>query len=340
MTMRILSIDGGGIRGILPGQMLVSLERKLQEKSKNTNARIGDYFDLVAGTSTGAILAAAYVCPNGKNRPKFSAQEALDFYLEDGDEIFDVGLLRSIGTFGGIRDEKYSAHELERVLEEAFGETKLSELLKPTCLVSYDINRRSPTIFKQHTSVEKKRDFLVRDLLRGSTAAPTYFEAARIYSLPPEKHKYVLVDGGMVANDPALCAYSEAIKFKGVKGIRDMMIVSFGTGTKLKGYAYSEVKDWGPLGWAKPSIDIALAGGPQMTEYYLGQISSTVKNSKYYRIQPRLYDADPSLDNATPENLEKLYNAGRKNSEEYDTKLEKIASLLVNIGKKRLQRMR
>lgn len=332
MAMRILSIDGGGIRGILPGQILVSLEEKLKLKSGNPDARIGDYFDLVAGTSTGAILGAAYVCPDDENktRPRFSAQEAVNFYLEDGDEIFDVGFWRSVGTLGGKSDEKYSADELERVLNEAFGDIRLSELLKPTCFVSYDVTRRLPTIFKQHTALEKNRDFLVRDLLRASTAAPTYFEAARIYSLPPLKQKFVLVDGGMVANDPALCAYSEAVKFEGVSGIKDMVIVSLGTGKKLKGYTYSEIKDWGPLGWAKPSIDIGLEGGPQMTEYYLKQISSTVRRAKYYRIQPELYGADPALDNATPENLENLRDAGIRNAEFHDKTLDEIAQLLID----------
>lgn len=330
--MRILSIDGGGIRGILPGLILVCLEEKLKIKSGNPNARLGDFFDLVAGTSTGAILSAAYVCPNDKGEPKFSAQEAVNFYLEDGDEIFDIGLSHSIASLNGIRDEKHSAKELERVLKEAFGNTKLSELLKPTCFVSYDVDRRVPTIFKQHTAIEKKKDFLVRDLLRGSTAAPTYFEAARIYSLPPLKRKFVLIDGGLVANDPALCAYSEAIKFNGVRGIKDMIIVSIGTGKELKSYQYSKIKDLGTLGWARPAIDIALEGGPQMTEYYLQKIASTVKNSKYFRIQPKLYRADAALDNASRENLNNLRDAGIRNAEVFELELDKITDLLVKIG--------
>lgn len=330
MAMRILSIDGGGIRGILPGMILVELEKKLQNITKNPDARIADYFDLVAGTSTGAILCSAYVCPDAQGKPKFTAQEAVNFYLEDGDEIFDVGLWKTISSLGGATDEKYSAKELERVLTTAFGETKLSELLRPTCFVAYDVSTRLPVIFKQHSAVAKNRDFLVRDVLRGTSAAPTYFETARIYSLPPLPEKFVLVDGGVVANDPALCAYSEAIKFSNVAGIRDMIIVSLGTGKKLQGYSYSEVKDWGPFSWAKPAIDIALEGGPQMTAYYLQQIASTVKNSKYYRIQPELYGADPALDNTSRENLERLRNAGRQNAVVLDETLNEIVSLLVN----------
>ncbi|KAA1279690.1 patatin [Citrobacter pasteurii] len=332
MAIRILSIDGGGIRGILPGMLLVALEKKLQDKEKKPTARIADYFDLVAGTSTGAILCSAYVCPDATGTPKFSAQEAVNFYLQDGDEIFDVGIWKTISSLGGVSDEKYPATELERVLKTAFGDTKLSELLKPTCFVAYDVSSRLPVIFKQHSAVAKKRDFLVRDVLRATSAAPTYFEAARIYSLPPLPQKYVLVDGGVVANDPALCAYSEAIKFSNVAGIKDMIIVSLGTGKKLQGYSYSEVKDWGPFGWAKPAIDIALEGGPQMTAYYLQQIASTVKNAKYYRLQPELYDADPTLDNASRENLERLHNAGLQNAAAFDNTLNEIATLLVSNG--------
>ncbi len=329
MAFKILSIDGGGIRGVVPGQILVALEKKLQKKTGDNHARIGDYFDMVAGTSTGAILAAAYVCPDAAAKPKFSAEDAVDFYLEEGDEIFDVGFWRNIGTLGGLNDEKYSATELERVLKNAFGEVRLSELLKPTCLVSYDVKKRVPVIFTQHDALVDNRDFLVRDLLRGSSAAPTYFEAAKIYSLGAIRKKYILVDGGMVANDPTLCAYSEAIKFDKVKGIKDMMILSLGTGKNLKSYSYPDIKDWGPLGWAKPSIDIALEGGPQMTEYHMKQIASTVRGSRLFRIQPELYGADTALDNASYDNLMKLKQAGIRNAEVFDKTLDKVVNELV-----------
>ncbi|MBN4081086.1 patatin-like phospholipase family protein [Caldithrix abyssi] len=119
---RILSIDGGGIRGIIPGQILVEFEKKLKKYSGNDDARIADYFDLIAGTSTGGILACIYLFPGDGNplKPKFSAKEAVNLYLERGDEIFDVSLWQKIRSAGGLTDEKYSANELEEALALSF----------------------------------------------------------------------------------------------------------------------------------------------------------------------------------------------------------------------------
>ena len=92
---RILSIDGGGIRGLIPAKVLAAVEQKLQEKTGNKNARIADFFDLISGTSTGGLLTCIYLCPglNGsRDRPRFSAEEAVRLYMERGDRIFDLSL--------------------------------------------------------------------------------------------------------------------------------------------------------------------------------------------------------------------------------------------------------
>jgi len=332
MAFRILSIDGGGIRGILPGQILVALEQKLIEKTGNPEAKLGQFFDMVAGTSTGAILAAAYACPDDSGNFKFSAQEAVDIYLNDGDKIFDVSIWKKLSSTIGLGDEKYDAKVLEHSLNNTFADIKLSQLALPTCFVSYDIQERQPKIFKQHLATKKEEeDFLVKDVLRGSSAAPTYFETARIESLGSDNKQQILIDGGMVANDPALVAYSEAINQGYASGIADMMIVSIGTGRRLKPYKYASAKSWGLVGWAKPSIDIALEGGPQMVEYHMQQIASTVNSTttNYFRIKPDLFDASPDLDNATPENLAALFNAGKENAKQLDQQLNDIVSLLV-----------
>ena len=180
---RVLSIDGGGIRGIIPGQVLVALEDKLNKAKKG--ARIADYFDLIAGTSTGGILACVYLCParRGSTKPAFSAEQAVELYLERGDEIFDVPLLHRIRSAGSIRDEKYPADGLEDALKDYLKDLKLSELLKPCLVTSYDIRRRRCHFFRQHKAAAKESyNFLLRDVARATSAAPTYFEVPRVKS--------------------------------------------------------------------------------------------------------------------------------------------------------------
>ncbi|VAW91196.1 Patatin-like protein [hydrothermal vent metagenome] len=330
MSFKILSLDGGGIRGILPGQILIALEAKLQKLSGDPNARLGDYFDMVAGTSTGAILASAYICPDRNGQLKFSAKDAVDFYLQNGSAIFKVGFFRNLRTLWSFLDEKISEKKLEQILESAFGDTRLSELTKATCLLSYDINKRKPVIFAQHDALRKNEDFYVKDLLRASSAAPTIFKSAQVESLGDNRKRLDLIDGGVVANNPTLCAYSEAVKFEVVNGIKDLMILSLGTGRELQAYTYSKAKNWGLLSWTKPLLDIALEGGPQMIDYHMDKIVSTVENAKFYRIQPSLYDADTALDNGSKKNIEKLRLAGLKNAEKYNDVLDEVAQILIN----------
>src|SRR3954462_11448006 len=129
--MNILSIDGGGIRGIIPGQVLVAVEEAIQAATGDSTKRIADVFDMVAGTSTGGILACLYLCPGDGNRPKFSAKDAVNLYLQNGDDIFDVSIFKKIASLGGVADEKYDADVLEKTLTRYLGDVRLSQLLRP-----------------------------------------------------------------------------------------------------------------------------------------------------------------------------------------------------------------
>lgn len=159
--IRILSIDGGGIRGILPGIVLTQIEKKLQKKTGDSNIRLSDMFDFMAGTSTGGILSLAYLTPNEDNRPKLSAQDAVNIYLDRRDKIFDVSAWQKIKSGKGILDEKYNASELEEALEDTFGDLKLSNLLKPCIITSYDIRNGKPHFFKH---INPKMEFIISTL--------------------------------------------------------------------------------------------------------------------------------------------------------------------------------
>ncbi|QIA07714.1 patatin-like phospholipase family protein [Draconibacterium halophilum] len=331
--MRILSIDGGGIRGIIPGQILVALEEKLKQQSNNEDAKIADYFDLIAGTSTGGILTCIYLCPSESDplKAKFSASDAVDLYIENGDEIFDITLKQKIKSAGGVIDEKYSAKELEESLKDYLGDLKLSELIKPCLVTSYDLRRRKAHFFRQHSAkTDNANDFLVREVARATSAAPTYFETAKVKSI--SAIPYPLVDGGVFANNPSLCAYAEARNLKGKPKAKDMFILSLGTGKVEKPYYYKQAKDWGLVQWVKPIIDIMMSGVAETVDYQLAQIFDAVgKPNNYVRIDPDLRNASHEMDDASIENLKELKIAGQICSEENDALFNRVAKKLISM---------
>ena len=331
-SARILSIDGGGIRGIVPGIVLVALEEKLKARTGDQGTRIADCFDLIAGTSTGGILTCLYLCPDSSTgRPRFSADEAVELYTERGDEVFDVSFWHRFRTAGGLRDEKYSADGLEKLLDDFLGELRLSELLKPCLITAYDISQRRTTFFNQLDAKERDmKDFLVKDVARATSAAPTYFEVAQIKSLTNDS--YPLIDGGVFANNPALCAYAEArSKLPTKPKAADMAVLSIGTGYgKRQSYDYEKAKDWGLVEWALPLLDIIMSGVSETVDYQLGQIFDAVGHPDHYlRINDELSFGSPAMDDASRDNLVALKQDGARIAKNFDEKLTDFARLLV-----------
>lgn len=334
--VRILSIDGGGIRGILPGVILLEIEKKLKTETGNQEARIADYFDFLAGTSTGGILSLAYLIPGKNNRPKFTADDAVNLYLERGDEIFDISFWQKVRSAGGIIDEKYQADNLEETLQDNFGETYLNELIKPCIITSYDIRNGKPHFFKQHKSSNDIFNFKVKDVARATSAAPTYFETARVKNISGSP--FPLIDGGVFANNPAMVAYSEArtMDFGEIKkpAAKDMMILSIGTGSTSKQYAYKSAKDWGLAQWVKPLIEIMMSASSQTVHYHLKQIFDTLSTdlkSNYYRLEPQVISADAEMDNASIANMKKLKEDALSylSKEDIDKELDEIVEKLI-----------
>lgn len=305
----VLSIDGGGIRGVIPGQILTHIENLLKEIYDDSNYRIADHFDLLAGTSTGGILACAYLLAD-YGRPKFSAKEVVDLYFERGDDIFSIPLFHRIRSAGGVLDEKYPQDGLEEALQDYFGNTKLSELLKPTLITAYDIKRRKAHFFTQHDAKDPDQNFFIRDIARATSAAPTYFEVAKIKS---EGNKYYpLIDGGIFANNPALCAFAEIRNKFGTRSEKitaeNILLLSIGTGFSNASYSYDEAKDWGLAKWIKPALDIMMDGVSDTVDYQLKQIFDAANVAdQYLRINGELpADVDPNLDCVEPANLKAL----------------------------------
>lgn len=330
---RILSIDGGGIRGVIPGQILITLEEKIKAVSGKNNARIADYFDLIAGTSTGGILTCLHLCPSrdGHASTQYTAAEAVDLYLKHCKDIFRSSIWQKLGSLAGISDEKYSEKSLENLLVNFLGENRLSDLVKPCLITAYDIENRKTTFFTQHTALNNpEKDFSLLHVTRSTSAAPTYFQVARAMAAS-KSGEYSLIDGGVFANNPTLCAYAEArSKLEHRPSAENMLILSLGTGHVHKGYEYQKAKNWGALGWIRPLIDILMSGVSETVDYQLKQIFDSVdKHDNYLRIDEHLTIASEKMDDTSPENLAALQQEGRNAAEKYDKELTAFVEKLV-----------
>lgn len=336
--IRILSIDGGGIRGILPGTILAYIEGEFKKYDKE--ASIGKYFDFIAGTSTGGILALLYLFAGKNKKYKYSANEALNLYLNHGSKIFDVSLRKKISSVSGLIDEKYLEKEIEKALSLYLEDQTVSQLLKPSLITSYDMRNRRAHFFTSHDALADTNNFYLKDVGRATSAAPTYFEPAQINSLYGTP--FTLIDGGIFANNPSLCAYSEArnIQFSSILSnkekpnlptAKDMIIVSIGTGTIKRPYPFEDFENASMIKWIKPTLDMMMSGNSETVHHHLQQIYRTLneKDQKnYHRIQPDLNYADQEMDNASKDNLEALHNDGKLAVTKFKNELDEIVKKL------------
>lgn len=211
---RILSIDGGGIRGIVAAVVLAELEQRVGRP-------IADCFDLIAGTSTGGIIALALTRPAPDGRPSYSAQDLVGFYSELGPWIFERSPSWAARTIGSLAGPKYDSDRLAEALEDQFGDTLISAALRDVLITSYDIERREPFFFKSHFArVRQERDFRMRDAALATAAGPTYFAPVRVLTDDTIGYR-ALVDGGVYANNPAMCAWVEALSLFGAPPLQE-----------------------------------------------------------------------------------------------------------------------
>jgi patatin-like phospholipase/acyl hydrolase len=311
--MNVLSLDGGGIRGVIPAMVLADLEER-------TGKHTADLFDLIAGTSTGGIIALALTVPGPEGKPRWAANDLVDLYLTDGPRIFHHSIGRMLETGLGLLDEKFDAQPLEQALHDYFGDTMVSQAVTDVMVTSYDLEHRQPFFFKtDRAKATPEHDWLMREAARATSAAPTYFEPAK---LTANGQTFALCDGGVFANNPAMSAYAEARRRHPKAEIR---VVSVGTGQLTRKFHYEDVRDWGLIEWARPLLDVVFDGVSDATEYELEQL---LPEADYTRFQTELIGASDSLDNANEQNLEHLQGLARSLISERAADLERLAGEL------------
>jgi patatin-like phospholipase/acyl hydrolase len=265
----------------------------------------------------------------------------MDLYAKNGDTIFNISFWEQIVNPFGLFNEKISQENLEEQLADLFGNLELKNLIKPCLITSYDINSRKAKFFTSHEAHSPLENFYVRDVCRATSAAPTYFEPVQIKSLYGQE--FTLIDGGVYANNPALCAYTEARKIAFSKvlndeekvdfpDINDLIMVSIGTGQVLKPYTFEEFENAGKIKWITPLIDILLSSNVETVDYHLKKMFETLgpRNQKnYYRLMPDLKNASPEMDDTTNKNIYELIQAGLYFVDQNRERLNEIAKKLI-----------
>lgn len=320
-TVKILSIDGGGIYGMSSALVLAEIE-------KRTKKPLSKLFDLIAGTSTGGIISLGVTLPNKDNLPKYKASDLADLYVNYGGEIFHNSLFRKIITAGGILQEKYSDAAFNRVLGEYFGDTLLSKSITPLLITAYDMERRQTHLFKSVKALfSQERDFYMRDVARSTSSAPAFFEPAHIKSISSEE--FTLIDGGVFANNPTLCAYVEA---RTLFPDSNITLISVGAEWPRDPYPYEKAKNWGILGFGGPLIDIFFDGQGDVTRYQLDNlfpVNSVTKN-KYYCLSPKILieRGKAGLDDVSPENIQRIKTSSAQYIHENETLISEVCKAL------------
>jgi len=303
--VRVLSIDGGGIRGLIPALVLEELERRSERQ-------VWELFDLIAGTSTGGILACALCAPN-----PLPATELVSLYEVQGPEIFDRDIWQRIHSVEGLVDEKYDSAALDRALTRFLADKRLRDARPDLIVPAYDTAAPAPHFFKSRKARENADDdFWLSEVARATSAAPTYFE-------PLPLGGRALVDGGVFAVNPSMCAFAEVLRFS--PGA-DVSLVSLGTGERTRRRTFDEIRDWGVVEWARPILDVVFDGSSDAVHY---QLTHALPEGRYWRLQTELDRASDDLDDARPANIADLRSHGeeliRERDDEIDALLEAMA---------------
>lgn len=315
--MKVLSIDGGGIRGLIPAIVLAEIEAR-------TGRPVCELFDLIAGTSTGGILACALTAPapGDPARPRYSAAELSGLYEEEGPRIFSRSLLKRIFSVEGLTDERYESDGLDRALERYLGDARLADALTPVLVTAYDLERRSAFFFRSSRARTDPRryDFAMADAARATAAAPTYFEPVAV--LAADGAEYPLVDGGVFATNPAMCAYAEVLREPEAEV---ELVASLGTGEHTRPIPYPEARGWGQLQWARPVLDAVFDGVADTVDF---QLSRLLPAGGYVRLQTELRLASDDLDDATPGNLARLREEAERLIAARDADIDRLCERL------------
>ncbi|MED6143687.1 hypothetical protein PIB30_008329 [Stylosanthes scabra] len=331
--LTVLSIDGGGIRGLIPAVALQYLEEELQRIEGDKNVRIAEYFDVISGTSTGGLITAMLTAPTDdivNPRPKYTTERIVSFYVDEGEQIFPTKNDPPIWQQG----PKHNGEYLQRRLKEELGSIRLDQTFTKVVIPTFDIMRISPTIFSSYKVEQAQYKYLnalLADICIATSAAPTILPA---YHFTVETDNTVtefdMIDGGLSAGNPTLVALSEIGQERdkhpelypmmaSSDDYSNVLVVSFGCGVQdaslRPGFSADTVNGWTVTQWARllvgdrrPLTEFSYDGAMDTMDYYIYSVfKAHDAENNYLRVQADDLTKDMAkMDNVDEKNLQDL----------------------------------
>lgn len=286
--------------------------------------KISECCNLISGNSTGGIIACLLSIPEPSGKAKYSAKQITEFYLTYGKDIFHRGWIRALRTLNGLIGTKYSPDNLEQLLQQYCGNVRLCDTLTNLLIPTYQVTRRPVPYFFKSTHARIKtcgsaQNPYLWECARATSAASSYF--------PPYKlnAQAALIDGGIFANNPSVCAYAQAKKLWGYQ--EQILLISLGTGKNLKGLDYNKIRNWGIVQWAVPYFQQTSISADESIDYILRTFTNA-NQDLYYNFQVQLDDKCSKMDDASESNLVRLQNYARQLIQEKGQALDDVCMLL------------
>ncbi|MBB4081143.1 patatin-like phospholipase/acyl hydrolase [Lewinella aquimaris] len=332
--LRVLSIDGGGLRGVIPLQVIKYIE-------KITGKQIHQIFDVVAGTSTGALLTCAILIEDENNvvvgQRLYSADTIQEIYTLEGKAIFPR--LNTFRRFQSIYQPSYKADSLDNTLDKYFGSRRISDCLLPVFITAYDIHREKPVYFTtREANLDPYKNSLLTEVCRASSAAPTYFPT---FAMDYEREKIHCIDGGIFMNNPSFGVLSEILanidskyyQVDFINGLSQIHLLSIGTGSSTGNLDSQKAKNWGKFQWARPVIDLAMRGPVEVTDQHLQVLFQLHQSSSnYLRVNVSLEDSKTDMANSSDAILDYWIQATNSQITQNETARLHIRSFLEDSG--------
>lgn len=292
----LLSLNGGGIRGVMQLNMLAEME-------KYTGKSVPELFDAVSGTSIGGMIACLLTMPDPENpsKPKYSAQYLLNYLLDNKEKMF----VYKWQSFGGFFRTKYKTTKVKELLYQLLGDNKFSERLIPTVVTTNDLRMREARFF----SSKDEEDFFTRDIAMATSAAPTYFKPQLIFPINADKYHtgYFVTDGGTCMNNPVEIGKILVHKVYGIEK-KFIEILSLGTGTSAGVKNVADLERGGKIAWSGVIAGTFVSGNASSAHY----IAARTNGDRYHHYSSSISEDNVKLDNISVKNITDLLLASRR----------------------------